>query len=326
MSRPQRIEYEGAYYHVMNRGQGKKDIFHDKVYYDAFLEILSESVIKFGLEVHAYCLMTNHYHLLVSTPRGNLQRAMRHIGSVYTQKYNRLSKIDGALFKGRYKAVLVDSDEYLLHLSKYIHKNPLEANMVKDLSGYPWSSYPAYIGKRKHEKWLTMDEVYGQITLGRTKAKRYRTFVEDVELNDEVASFYSKQRISPVLGSAAFIELVAKLGKVQNSEAPRVNRLREGPSLEQIVGQVAEAYNCEKQDILDMKRGRGLKNYPRKVAMYLSQLLGDYKLVEIANHFGMKHYGGVASAIHMVKAELANDKKAQRTINSIVKRFDPESF
>jgi chromosomal replication initiation ATPase DnaA len=108
---------------------------------------------------------------------------------------------------------------------------------------------------------------------------------------------------------------VAKLGKVQNSEAPRVNRLREGPSLEQIVGQVAEAYNCEKQDILDMKRGRGLKNYPRKVAMYLSQLLGDYKLVEIANHFGMKHYGGVASAIHMVKAELANDKKAQRTIN-----------
>jgi putative transposase len=315
MSRPQRIEYEGAYYHVMNRGQGKKDIFHDKVYYDAFLEILSESVIKFGLEVHAYCLMTNHYHLLVSTPRGNLQRAMRHIGSVYTQKYNRLSKIDGALFKGRYKAVLVDSDEYLLHLSKYIHKNPLEANMVKDLSGYPWSSYPAYIGKRKHDKWLTMDEVYGQITLGRTKAKRYRTFVEDVELNDEVASFYSKQRISPVLGSAAFIELVAKLGKVQNSEAPRVNRLREGPSLEQIVGQVAEAYNCEKQDILDMKRGRGLKNYPRKVAMYLSQLLGDYKLVEIANHFGMKHYGGVASAIHMVKAELANDKKAQRTIN-----------
>jgi REP element-mobilizing transposase RayT len=307
----------------MNRGQGKKDIFHDKVYYDAFLEILSESVIKFGLEVHAYCLMTNHYHLLVSTPRGNLQRAMRHIGSVYTQKYNRLSKIDGALFKGRYKAVLVDSDEYLLHLSKYIHKNPLEANMVKDLSGYPWSSYPAYIGKRKHDKWLTMDEVYGQITLGRTKAKRYRTFVEDVELNDEVASFYSKQRISPVLGSAAFIELVAKLGKVQNSEAPRVNRLREGPSLEQIVGQVAEAYNCEKQDILDMKRGRGLKNYPRKVAMYLSQLLGDYKLVEIANHFGMKHYGGVASAIHMVKAELANDKKAQRTINSIVKRFDP---
>jgi hypothetical protein len=236
---------------------------------------------------------------------------------------NRLSKIDGALFKGRYKAVLVDSDEYLLHLSKYIHKNPLEANMVKDLSGYPWSSYPAYIGKRKHEKWLTMDEVYGQITLGRTKAKRYRTFVEDVELNDEVASFYSKQRISPVLGSAAFIELVAKLGKVQNSEAPRVNRLREGPSLEQIVGRVAEAYNCEKQDILDMKRGRGLKNYPRKVAMYLSQLLGDYKLVEIANHFGMKHYGGVASAIHMVKAELANDKKAQRTINSIVKRFDP---
>lgn len=136
MTRPLRIEYPDAYYHVMNRGRGRQAIFHDQAYFDAFLATLSEAHERFSLEIYAYCLMSNHFHLLVKTPEGNLQRAMRHVGGVYTQRYNRLKKTDGPLFRGRYKAILVDADEYLLHLSRYIHRNPLEAHMVDDLTNY----------------------------------------------------------------------------------------------------------------------------------------------------------------------------------------------
>ena len=108
MSRPLRIEYPDAYYHIMNRG--RQAIFHDEAYFQAFLQTLSEFHERLGLAIHAYCLMTNHFHLLVKTPERNLQRAMRHIGGVYTQ---------------RYKAILVNVDEYLLHPSRYIHRNPL---------------------------------------------------------------------------------------------------------------------------------------------------------------------------------------------------------
>ncbi|MBL1260698.1 MAG: transposase [Thiotrichaceae bacterium] len=108
MARPLRIEYENAFYHVMNRGRGRQGIYTADEYYHAFLKCLKEAHQLFGLEIHAYCLMGNHYHLLVKTPWGNLSRAMRHINGVYTQRHNRLKKTNGSLFRGRYKAILVD--------------------------------------------------------------------------------------------------------------------------------------------------------------------------------------------------------------------------
>jgi putative transposase len=120
----------------MNRGRARQNIFHTASDFEQFLATLEEASSRFSIEVHAYCLMTNHYHLLIKTPLGNLQRAMRHIGGVYTQRYNRSHRTDGSLFRGRYKSILVDSDEYLLHLSKYIHLNPVEAQMVEHLDSY----------------------------------------------------------------------------------------------------------------------------------------------------------------------------------------------
>jgi len=111
MPRPQRIEYPDAYYHVMNRGRGRQAIFHNEAYYQTFLETIKEASSRFGMEVHAYCLMGNHYHLLIKTPLGNLSRCMRHVNGVYTQRYNRLKNTDGSLFRGRFKAVLVESSD-----------------------------------------------------------------------------------------------------------------------------------------------------------------------------------------------------------------------
>ena len=132
MARPLRIEFPGAWHHAMNRGNARQTIFLDKGDYRAFLDLLDECSSMWGLECHAYCLMPNHYHLLLSTPSGNLSRAMRHLDGVYTQRFNRRHDRDGHLFRGRYKAILVDADSYLLQVARYIHLNPIKARLVQD--------------------------------------------------------------------------------------------------------------------------------------------------------------------------------------------------
>ncbi|PWG61262.1 transposase [Spiribacter halobius] len=156
MARPLRIEYEGAWYHVMNRGAGRRVTFPDGDAYQRFLDTLAETVDRFRIEVHAYCLMPNHYHLLLRTPFANLGRAMRHLDGVYTQRYNRVAGTDGPLFRGRYKAILVESDAYLLTVSRYIHRNPIDCltPLTAELEGWRWSSYPEYIGARPSAPWI----------------------------------------------------------------------------------------------------------------------------------------------------------------------------
>ena len=134
--------------------------------------MIDEAHKQFGVEIHAY-------HLLIKTPRANLSRIMRHINGVYTQRYNRRQKTDSALFRGRYKAILVDSDAYLLHLSKYIHFNPVSAYLVETFEEYMWSSYRAYIGKSASPGRLYQSEVYGQVGNASNQAEAYRLFVNN---------------------------------------------------------------------------------------------------------------------------------------------------
>lgn len=323
MSRPQRIEFPGAFYHVMNRGRHREPIFHKEQHYASFLDILGECVDRFGCELHAYCLMSNHYHLLISTPNANLQRAMRHLGGVYTQYYNRDMGCDGALFRGRYKAILVDHDAYLLHVGKYIHLNPLEAKMVERLDAYPWSSYPAYVGKANKPNWLSCDMTYQNLTESRQKHRAYRSYVEGMELSTDIVDFYNKKRVTPILGDDAFKKYAAGSSPSNNKEAPRYERQFCVPSLTKIVGHVAEAYGVTQQSIMKSERGRGQRNWPRSVAMYLSQRVGDYTLSELAKHFGLNHYGSVSSQVRQVKKLMMEDKRITKEINTIITRFDP---
>ena len=149
MSRPLRIEYPDAWHHVMNRASGKKALFLDDDDRFAFIDVLKDTSNLFNLRVSSYCLMSNHYHLLVQTADANLSRCMRHINGIYTQRYNRKYGFDGSIFRGRYKSLLVDEDNYLLALVRYIHRNPLRAGLVDNLSSYKWSSHNGYISKAK---------------------------------------------------------------------------------------------------------------------------------------------------------------------------------
>src|SRR5210317_367246 len=162
MSRPWRIEYEGALYHLLSRGNERSDIFMDEKDRSSFLNAVSEMLERFDIDVFAYVLMDNHYYLIVRTRRANLKKAMQWFGTTYTQRFNRRHFRSGHLFQGRYKSIIIQNDSYLLQLSYYIHRNPLRAGIVKRLTGYRWSSYNVYAYGRKVPKWLTTELIMSQ--------------------------------------------------------------------------------------------------------------------------------------------------------------------
>jgi putative transposase len=154
MSRSLRILYANAWYHVMNRGAAHATTFHDSEDYREFLDILRQTHRRYRFEIHAYCLMPNHYHILVRTPLANLSCGMRHLNGLYTRHYNKKYQKDGSLFRGRYKAILIDAENYLLQLSRYIHLNPVKAHLAEHPNKYPWSSYHFYSKNSKPPEWI----------------------------------------------------------------------------------------------------------------------------------------------------------------------------
>jgi len=157
MTRPLRIEYPGAFYHITSRGNERKDIFKSLRDMEKFLSYLESATKRYGAVIHAYCLMDTHYHLFIETPLGNLSKIIHHINGAYTNYYNKKRERTGHLFQGRYKAILVEADEYAKELSRYIHLNPVRAGMVDNPEEYIWSSYRYYISNEKTPEWLKRD-------------------------------------------------------------------------------------------------------------------------------------------------------------------------
>lgn len=178
MSRTLRIQYPDAWYHVMNRGRRGEDVFKAKKDYSAFIDLLKELVEDYSVKIAAYCLMSNHYHLLVQTPQANISRAMRHLNGVYTQRFNKINHCDGQLFRGRFKSILVDADSYLLELLRYIHRNPLDSGIVDNIDKYNWSSHKAYLSEAKKWDWLHKRYMLSLFSMNRGESiKRYKQFV-----------------------------------------------------------------------------------------------------------------------------------------------------
>jgi REP element-mobilizing transposase RayT len=263
MPRPIRIEYPNALYHVMNRGRGRCDIFHGEEYYQSFLQSIDESFIRFGLIVHAYCLMGNHYHLLLETPNANLGRVMRHINSTYTQRYNRLRKTDGPLFRGRYKAILVEESEYLLSLSRYIHRNPIETKtkIVKNIKDYIWSSYPNYLNlTKKSHNWLDKTTTLKMFGGGADPIKNYEIFVNGADKNHSIADLYKENNVPVILGTKSFKEkvLFEKLDSDRSKREKVMNQFNKNKQLtmDKIVDLVAKIFSVERDFIVKRKNGR----------------------------------------------------------------------
>ncbi|MFO1499518.1 MAG: transposase [Verrucomicrobiota bacterium] len=186
-ARKVRVEYEGAIYHVINRGDRREDIFRDDRDRERFLETLEETCGKTSWQVHAYCLMRNHFHVVVETPRANLSAGMHWLLGTYTARFNRRHRVVGHLFSGRYKALLVDGSGsgYLKGVCDYVHLNPVRAKLLRPeqrLRAFRWSSYPEYLKTgRRRPGWLRVDRLLGEWGIQRDSATGRRRFEEGME-------------------------------------------------------------------------------------------------------------------------------------------------
>lgn len=228
MARPLRIEFSGALYHVTSRGDRREDIFEDDEDRVRFLEVLGEVVTRFRWLCHAYCLMTNHYHLLVETPEANLSRGMRHLNGVYTQASNRRHGRSGHVFQGRFKAILVERESYLLELARYVVLNPVRAGMVQQPGEWEWSSYRATVGAETRPSWLSTETLFAAFGQRRAQAqKHYEAFVADgigVDL-------WSGLRGQIYLGAEEFVEAVQGQSEIRGDEQSVPQQQRRAPPL-----------------------------------------------------------------------------------------------
>lgn len=319
MSRPLRIEYPGAWYHVMNRGRRSECIFSDKQDYGFFLDLLIESTELWKVNIAAYCMMSNHYHILLQTPEGNISRCMRHLNSIYTQRYNRRHKYDGQLFRGRYKSVLVSNDSHLLQLVRYIHKNPVKAGIVKNPEEYPWSSYKGYLSFAKKWDWLYKDYIFEMITP--KKQGRLKDFISFMQEDDspEVIRLFSKKNLPSLFGPESFITLIKERFYLKKAryEVPESKHLAPEPGI--IISIVCEYFNVVFDDLLVSRRG--VFNKPRNVAIYLLRQIRGDDLNSIKEVFHINTYSTVSSIVQKIACMTKTDKKLGKEIQTLKEKI-----
>jgi len=234
MSRPLRIEYPGAVYHITSRGNEKKAVFKSDQDRINFLNTLQHVNKRYNWICHAYCLMDNHYHLLIETPDGNLSVGMRQLNGVYTQLFNKLHGRAGHLFQGRYKSILIQKDSHLLEVCRYVVLNPVRAKMVEKPDAWKWSSYRATAGREAAHPCLTRDWVLGQFSGKRGKAEQdYRQFVQ---WGIGKQTIWTAVRGQAILGEEEFADkLTDHLRKHKDVlEIPKSQRFVNRPPLEKI--------------------------------------------------------------------------------------------
>jgi len=221
MSRPLRIEYAGAVYHVTSRGNNKNPVFEDDHDREAFLMTLQHVIKRYHWICHTYCLMTNHYHLLIETPEGNLSLGMRQLNGVYTQSFNKDHVRTGHLFQGRYRAILIQKDSHLLEVCRYVVLNPVRARMVESPEDWKWSSFLAMAGKEKPHYCLTTDWILGQFSGKRSKAEsEYQKFVK-WGIGKE--TIWSEIRGQALLGKDDFVNAL-KVHLKRHQDTPDISR------------------------------------------------------------------------------------------------------
>jgi putative transposase len=268
MSRPLRIEYAGAVYHITSRGNEKKAVYKDDVDRGIFLDTLSQVSKRYNWICHAYCLMNNHYHLIIETPDGNLSVGMRQLNGVYSQTFNKRHKRVGHLFQGRYKAVLIQKESHLLEVCRYVVLNPVRARAVERPEMWKWSSYQATGGKEKPHSCLITEWILRQFgTTKRIAEEAYRKFVQ-AGIKQE--SIWKAVRGQSILGEEEFTTTLMDYlrGKRDIAELPKTQRFADRPSLENIFsGNILQDIGKRNEKIQKAVQRYGYRQ--REVADYL---------------------------------------------------------
>jgi putative transposase len=307
MARQLRVTFDGAIYHVYDRGASKQDTYLDDADRRAFLDLLGAIYEKYEVEIHAYCLMSNHYHLLVRTPHGNISEAMRYLNSVYTMRFNRRHGSDGSLFRGRFGAQLIADDDYLRVVSSYIHLNPVKAGMVDWPSRYRWSSYVAYLDGLGAPAWFFDALVLGAFG-GR---KSHRAHVESM-VNGNLAEL---DLSVPVLASPEVTErLLDETSRCTETDASR-RRAEHTPSADRIARLVALECGVSPASLCLPTRGR--PNTPRDIAISLAQSVAGLSHEELAEEFGYSNAMSLATALNRFRSRRRSHAKVETVANEV---------
>jgi putative transposase len=311
MARPVRIDYPDTFYHVLSRGNERKEIFRDEKDYLRFLQTLGKMVDRFGVEVHAYVLMKNHFHLLVRTKEANLSRAIQWLEVSYAIWYNRQHQRSGHLFQGRFKSFLIEDDAYFTAMCLYIHGNPLRAGTAKRFSEYRWSSYQTYSGNRHAVTWLTTKLILGMHGENRKKfvAAQQASFGERPNLLEDL-------KHGLYLGSEAFSkECIERLKGNDHHEKPQVRSLLRSKDIQGLAVKILKGLGEKVPESVLQVRKHHCSN--RDIAIYILYQLGVYLNKEIGTVFGVG-YTAIPGAAKRAQEYLRSDQESEGMIKKLI--------
>ena len=316
MARQPRIEFKGACYHVFSQGDKRENIFHSDQDRTKFLEKTEEVVNKFRLKIHCYVLLDDHFHILMETPDANLSRAMHQLNCGYSNWFKSKYQIKGSVFQGRYRAILVEKNGYLLLLSAHLHLNPVRLGMVKKPEDYRWSSYKNYIRKGKDTYWLFTKDL---LNLSSIRKKTYREFVSEIRTQGGKIRKEDLFGINSILGGDNFRKRI--LRKIDSSfdiadirEKPALRSLRR-LSTEKIKSIICRKFKVKEETLLLKKRG----NIYRKLFLYALKKYSDLRLREIGSMFGMDYV-----AVSQMVRRFILEAQENRDTKLIIDRFEME--
>ena len=308
MARQIRIEYPGAFYHVFSRGNQKQPVFlsDDDRYF--FLNCLRKACEKYGVIVHAYCLMLNHFHLIMETPLGNLSNMMHFLITKYTVYFNKKHKRQGHLFQGRYRSVLVEAVGYAKELSRYVHLNPVRAGLVSRPEDYTWSSFLCYLGVNRPEGWLETAVVLKLFSDDPQMARKtYQAFVSHA-IGKEPLDRIRNSVKTGVLGSEEFIARIKRTYLTEDIEKPD----REKPQLKRLVRRPEMSRIFSASELCLGPRNKLLI----PIAIFISHKNASYRLRELAEFFSLS-ISGVANACKRAQAAMLGNAALVRAVEQI---------
>ena len=335
MARPIRIEYPGAFYHVTCRGNERKPIFRDDADRHAFLDMLAASLETFKVSLHGYVLMDNHFHLIIETSEANLGKLMQRFNTAYTVYYNRRHNRNGHLYQGRYKAILIDADEYLLELSRYVHLNPVRIRKYSKspidekktiLESYRWSSYGGYIRQRHRQPFVTYDMIFAMLGDRDTPTSRrpYKRFVMSGIIDDLSGTYWDDLKWQMLKGTEAFADRI--YATVMDRKAPPSPSgmpltSRQKLTIDDIAGHVAAVCDVDKDDLY---RKRSTSAIARSIFMELccSYLNARLRMTEIGRELGNVSVAALSHNNRRLKDRIEKDKTIRQLYEAVRKRLE----
>ena len=319
MGRAWRIEFDGAFYHVMSRGNEGRNIFFSDDDRQGFLGVVGGVSERFEIDIFAYVLMDNHYHLLIRTRRANLSKAMQWLGVTYTRRFNNKHSRIGHLFQGRFKSIIVQNDIYLMQLSCYIHRNPLRAGAVNRLARYPWSSYPVYAYGNKGPQWLSTELILSQFD----EKSRHRDYREKVQgYAKEEKRLLEDLKHGMILGSKRFVDNIRStyLPQVPHREIPQQKSMFKEFNPVSFLDKAAKILNCDIRRFQQSSRISSSDKEDRDILVYALWKTGILTNEKIGQLFGVTS-SSISHSVRALSLKLKKDRQSRDKLDQVYSLF-----